>query len=417
MAKIRATALDLNNRNSLYLLIFGSLLYQALLCFLHTNFFQISTAIVGATELILYIGCILLIVNRLDLRYTTNVFFIVSYVVLLSLLRQNIDFKGIRDLIVIVLFFELGRTYGSLQISEILIKYSVILALTIGAIEILFLNTYSHFMNIYSYYISQGNISQAINWAEGSSLALNAIRPDGIGRTFFSSWLGSHRISSFFLEPVSFGNFAVIVASWALSKETKEVKSTLLYLFAAAIIIILSDSRYGGATVLILILIRLTVPSKYLMAFMMTPVAATAVLLGIALVERTATGDNLLGRLFVSGNILKSFNLAEIFGLEGYQLNFGDGGYASALTHFGLVLCVYLWLILCLMETKSTQEKRFRTFAVVYCSLLLTISGTSFFALKTAGLLWFLIGSQLSQGENSLYVFKNRYKTPNKASA
>ena len=36
---------------------------------------------------------------------------------------------------------------------------------------------------------------------------------------------------------------------------------------------------------------------------------------------------------------------------------------------------------------------RFRTSASIYISLILCISGTSLFALKTAGVLWFIVGT------------------------
>ncbi|WP_236905360.1 hypothetical protein [Collimonas arenae] len=70
------------------------------------------------------------------------------------------------------------------------------------------------------------------------------------------SLIGNHRISSIFLEPVSLGNFAVIIAAWGLSKRRDEIKEMVFFLLAAAIMITLSDSRYGMITVAALVVMR-----------------------------------------------------------------------------------------------------------------------------------------------------------------
>lgn len=41
---------------------------------------------------------------------------------------------------------------------------------------------------------------------------------------------------------------------------------------------------------------------------------------------------------------------------------------------------------------KDVRGDRFRAFTTLYMSLILCVSGTSLFALKTAGILWFLVG-------------------------
>jgi putative polymerase len=68
-------------------------------------------------------------------------------------------------------------------------------------------------------------------------------------------------------------------------------------------------------------------------------------------------------------------------------------GYAYLLSRWGVLLCIALWVALWMVKMPDERGVRFRAYAALYISLILTVSGTSFFALKTAGLLWFLMGS------------------------
>jgi putative polymerase len=45
-----------------------------------------------------------------------------------------------------------------------------------------------------------------------------------------------------------------------------------------------------------------------------------------------------------------------------------------------------------MIKMRDEHGERFRTYIVIYMSLILCISGTSLFALKSAGVLWFLLG-------------------------
>jgi putative polymerase len=72
---------------------------------------------------------------------------------------------------------------------------------------------------------------------------------------------------------------------------------------------------------------------------------------------------------------------------------FGDMGYAYVLSRFGALLVLSLLLLLFLMPCTGERARRFRALLVLYFFSSLAISGTSVFALKTAGLMWFLLGA------------------------
>lgn len=372
-------------------IVMGAALYQLVLCFVHTHLFPMRTSIVGLSEFILYTGCLYVLARRMQLEFIAVLAMVAAYLFFMALMRGSLDFKGFRDILIIVLFYWLGRTIGTMEMADRILKIVIALVLLFGFFELFFVNQYSRVFNVFSYYVNQGGLAGATNWA-GGSLALNGMRPEGIGRTILPSLLGNHRVSSIFLEPVSLGNFAVIVAAWGLSKPREEWRRILFYLAMSAIMITLADSRYGLLTVMCLVIMRLIFVGRMHYLAILLPVICVAMLLGIAQVMNGDHADNILGRLYLTGATLMHFGPKEIFGLNGYNFNFGDMGYAVVLTRFGLLFFTTCWIGFWLIRMKDERGVRFRSYVALYASLILAISGTSLFALKSAGILWFLVG-------------------------
>lgn len=381
-----------NKRHLLLAILIAATVYQAVLCFVHTHFFKASTVLVGFSELCIYVTCAVLLLRRIELSFVAILTLIASYLLLLALLRSSLDPKGFRDIIILVLFYFLGRNFGDEKYADRLLKIIIYIVLAVGFFELLLVDVYSKLFNVYSYYLAQGNITTSTNWAEGSTLALNGIRPAGIGRTILPFLLGNHRVSSVFLEPVSLGNFSVIVAAWGLSKGREQWRSMAFFLGAAAIMITLADSRYGLVTVGLMVLMRLLFSGRGNRLVMILPFVCAVILILFGLYYDGRYSDNIPGRLYSSGITMVRFGPAEIFGLAGYNINFGDMGYSIILTRFGLFGCVVLWIGLWMIKMRDEHGERFRTYIVIYMSLILCISGTSLFALKSAGVLWFLLG-------------------------
>jgi len=122
------------------------------------------------------------------------------------------------------------------------------------------------------------------------------------------------------------------------------------------------------------------------------PLFCALMLLGIGMFYNGPYSDNVLGRLYVSGKTLMNLDLGMIFGLDGFNIGYGDMGYPSLLTRLGLLLCIFLWAAFWMLKMEDERGDRFRAYITLYMSLILCVSGTSLFALKTAGILWFLVG-------------------------
>jgi putative polymerase len=240
----------------------------------------------------------------------------------------------------------------------------------------------------------------------GQKLQLNGFRPEGIGRTLLPSLLGNHRISSVFLEPVSLGNFAVLLAAWGLAKPREELRSMLFYLASAMVFITLADSRFGLGMIFILMFVRWALDSRLNMNTVIACLSPFLVVLGLialGMFYAKVSEDSLVGRLTWTGVTLLRFGVDSILGTFAPLPNFGDMGYAYLCSRFGLPLCAFLWFSFLLIKNTTEAGLRFRAYVAIYVSLILSVSGTSLFALKTAGIVWFLFGtlSALSESQQT----------------
>jgi putative polymerase len=146
-------------------------------------------------------------------------------------------------------------------------------------------------------------------------------------------------------------------------------------------------------TVSLFIVLRLVAQGKLINLAFFAPVAAVIMLVAVGMsTEQTGFwNDDLRGRLAFSGWLLMDFDIPMLMATN-IQLTYYDAGYAHAIATFSLPLCLLLWISLWLLPMPTASSNRFRALVSVYIALILCISGSSFFALKSAGLLWFLVG-------------------------
>ncbi|BBP03610.1 hypothetical protein TPL01_11490 [Sulfuriferula plumbiphila] len=374
-------------------ILIASTTYQALLALIHTHVFRITSSLVGLAEFFIYLACVVVLSRRIRPEIVITALLVAAYLFVLAILRNEVELRGFRDVMIPILFYWLGRNVGDIHYADRILKRVIGIVLFFGFFELFFLDWYSRLFDIFSYYVSLGSIATSTNFIKDSTLSLNGLRPEGIGRTILPALFGSHRISSVFLEPVSLGNFAVIVAAWGLSKQREESREMLFFVGAAVIMIALADSRYGMVTVALLVIMRLLPLGRARIVVSMLPLLSMLMLVVIGLFFRGQYADNILGRLYVSGKTLLNFNAEMVLGLAGFNVFFGDMGYASLMTRIGILLCIFLWFAFWMIRMQDERGNRFRIYIAVYMSLILCVSGTSLLALKSAGILWFLVGS------------------------
>ncbi|HTF98358.1 MAG TPA: polysaccharide biosynthesis protein GumE [Cellvibrio sp.] len=372
--------------------------YQAALCLLNTMVLPVSRAFIGAAELLIIAACVPLMAKRLLPGTVTLACMIAGILCVLTLVNGFFNAKAFRDLLIPIVFFWVGCNLGSMVVADKVVKAAFIMVAVLGLFELLLLDTYTEFFNIFSYYVNTGNLQPITDYVRDSKLQLNGIRPDGIGRTFFPGLLGSHRVSSVFLEPVSLGNFAVLCGAWGLSKSFSQWREMLYFMGAAGFLMVISDSRFAMASLSLMIAVRLLIHGSFLNFALLTPFLALAGLLYLGSIATGPTfemsSDDFHGRLEFSGKVLLDFDLSTLLGVSNGVV-YADVGYAHLFNTYSLPMCLVLWACFWLLPIADETSRRFRALAAIYLSLLLCISGFSFFALKSAALLWFLLGSSL----------------------
>lgn len=385
------------NSTSQYLviLVIGATVgYQAVLCLINTNLFPVSWAMVAAGELVILLACLPFLLPRIPPQVAVVAALSGATLCLLALLQGKLDIKAFRDLLIPLWFYWLGRNIGSPRLADKALKTVLVVVLAFGFFELLATDTYTRVFDIFGYYVNIGSLNEITEYTRDSRLQLNGIRPEGIGRTLLPWLLDNHRVSSLFLEPVSLGNFATVVAAWGLSKDRQEIRQTLFFLGAAIVLIVLADSRFALLSVGLLIAMRVLMHGKAFYLPVLLPLVIVPALLGLSILSTGSYGDDFMGRLIVSGEALQRFDAATLLGYRKVS-SFPDHGYAYVLSTFGVVLAVALWLILWFIPMPDGPAERFRSFTGVYIALILCVSGTSLFALKSAGALWFLLGCTL----------------------
>lgn len=379
-------------RRWLALLLMAACGYQLLLCFISTHLHPASRALIGASEALLMVACLPWLLRQLRPGIMVLLALMVAYLCLTSLVADQLKLKALRDLAIPLFFFWLGCNLGKPEQTEWALRRVMALVLAVGLFELLFLDAFTRLFDIFGYYVSSGSLQPITDYVRESRLQLNGIRPEGIGRTFLPGLLGSHRVSSVFLEPVSLGNFACLICAWCLARDANQWRQALPLLCGALVLVVLADSRFALLLIPLLLLLRLVLHGGALGLAALAPLGGLALVLGAGLWVQEDHGDSFIGRVAWCGWALLDFPVQRLLGME-LSPNYGDMGYAYLLSRFGLPLCLLLWFSLWLLPLPSARACRMRALISVYIALILAVSGTSLFAFKTSALLWFLLGS------------------------
>lgn len=376
-------------------LVVASLCFNFVLCFVNTKLFSVNAGLVMGAEMVL-IGSALLLVLRDNQPLYAVLAAYLSYSVFLASMQGAFDMKSVRDLLIPIVFVFVGRRFGDPAMGDRLVAICVWIVLLVGLCEFFFLTQYLKFIDIFAYYVSRGTVNAAASDTTGTHLFASGIRPEGRSLLPF---LGEHRVSSIFLEPVSVGNFGAIAFSWTVLRNFRRPLAMLAKLLPVVTIFVLADARFG-------LMVSLTCfvvfpAAKYIgrVPMLLAPFFALWLLAIVGVLNANTPWDNGLGgRLLVSGQMLSGLDLSEVLAFVPVTRFVSDSGYTYLLTKTGLIGVVGLWGLFVLYPAKNDEEWRFRVFVAVYILALLTISN-SLYSLKTAGLLWYLVGCVASQPE------------------
>lgn len=375
----------------------GAVTYNFVLCFANTRLFTTTDSVGMAVEVGLLAAALGLIWTR-SLPLYALLLFTLAYFVLVMTLRGEFDPKIMRDLLIPIIFYFLGRSLGTTRTADRLVGLLLVATLVTSLAEIIAPDLYLRFFDVLHYYIARGTVTD-IDADTPAGLFFNGMRYEGRSLLPF---LGDERISGLFLEPPSVGNFATIAFAWVALRERRRPMLLLAEIAAIAVLIVLADARFGLYFCIFTLLLFAATPYIRPTMLFVLPFAIMVALTYYADAHWRETWDNTMsGRFHLSGNILSSLTPLQIFGLQGGDMKsgagfatngFGDSGYSYMLVTVGVLGMAALWGLFVYARPRDLDAARYKNFLAFYYILLLAIS-SAVFTIKTAALLWYLYGT------------------------
>ncbi|WP_179956078.1 UDP-phosphate alpha N-acetylglucosaminyltransferase [Pannonibacter tanglangensis] len=371
-----------------WLVIAGTLFFNLGLAFLNTRVMGISQNHVVLCELALTGLALGLAMTRRASLYVVITLYI-TYMLMLMAIRAEMDLKSIRDALVPIIFYFVGRQIQDIRQVDLIVLWSAIAVLVVGLFEFLFLELYTANVNIFDYYVARGTITADTNFlGEDNALFHSGVRYGG--RNFFG-FLGNHRVSSVFLEPVSMGNFGAFLVLWGVFR--RDMARRWLLLAIAFTLIILCDARFGMFVSLLFFAVAPFYRAAPRVLMLLAPVAiVVALMIYATAANRIGWDDTLTGRWLFSGQLLMKLDWRGILGISTNTTYLSDSGYAFALFQTGAIGLLALWALYVYAPINTDEAWKFKVLLVVYICLLMIVS-YSLSTIKTGGLLWLCAGA------------------------
>jgi putative polymerase len=367
--------------------------FNAILAVLNGHGLTLQREHVVFAEIAVYVTALAILVFNADRRmlpWFLLALFIVLNGLLLSLGNGAFNPKYMRDVFVIPIFIMLGMTYSSRSLTKpILILQTIVFG--VAVLEALSPEAYSEIFQILKYYVNTRDFSEKSFWNSESTLFLSATRP---GDRFFA-FVNLHRVSSIFLEPVSLGNYCVIVAVFLIACWRELSVGTRLYLAGStAALIIGCDGRLAASSIVIVLIgtaFLRNFSSRW--SFLYLPMILVLSALFAWGFNLDAGKDNFSGRVAGSIATLSQVNLLGLMGLDAQS---SDQAADSGITYFVLtqsfVGVIVIWFAICLLPAGRSYATRLYVHGIAMFVPLNLMVSNSFFSIKVAALMWFSFG-------------------------
>ncbi len=373
-------------------LLWASALFNLLLCFVHSHVVPLSSLPVMAVEAAI-LGAALLapfaLNSRSPGRMDALLLLLLANWLLLSILRQAVELKMFRDVAIVPIFVLLGMASRGTALHGRLFW----LHMTVFAFAVWEAVSPESFVSVFSIgdYFAHTRGLDNEDWWVDSGLYLSAVRPEA--RFLFPN-LPVHRLSSVFLEPVSLGNYVMIATIW-LAGFWHRIPRRMRIIAAIVNLLLLigSDSRMASLTCIVLLLavpVRRWIPP--FIPILTAPVVIVAMFVAVAALGLETGLDNFGGRLAHSVSTFRDLELEHYLGMRLDRLRAAeDAGFAYVIMSQSLIVGLTIWGCLFLRRMNTAESRYIHLAVALYVALNLTVSW-SLFSIKTAALLWFLLG-------------------------
>jgi putative polymerase len=372
--------------------------FNALLAIVNGHGVQLNRGIIVFAEIAIYSAALAVIVFNADRKmqpWFLLAFFIVLNAVLLSLGNGNFNAKYPRDVLVIPVFIMLGMTWKPKDLERPIVMLQSIVA-GVAFVEAFLPGTYADTMQIIKYYINTRDFAANSFWNNESTLFLSATRP---GERFFS-FINMPRLSSVFLEPVSLGNYCVVIAIFVVAYWQNLAVRTRAYLIVSTLALLIGcDGRLAATSIVIVtagMLFFRNLSSRWSILYMPAILLASALFVASSNIDLHA--DNFSGRLAGSIATLSSVDTLGLLGLNAdLSVMAADSGISYFIITQSVLGVIVIWSAVCLLPLGHLSATRLYVHGIaIFVPLTLMVS-FSFFSIKVASLMWFLFGYFLMQ--------------------
>ncbi len=366
--------------------------YNCILAFINHNITPLTPNAVVLCEVLLQIASFSYLLTRGIYEEDIAPLFYLLLTIVLTIFVMAINKQAyidhLRNVMIIFAFSIMGRLANERTV-KLTFKISCLIVLAVLICEIVSVKEYVALFHPAEYFQNTRGVPPATY----SDLGLFRGALGFEGR--FSFGLIDHRSSSIFLEQVSLANFCGVMVLYLISFSNRlKLFDRLLFLSTVILILLTNDTR----TMLIFSLICVAGYFIYpwlpkALDLLTMPVIIVAGFVIHAL-KPTVTGDNFVGRINGTVKAFLGMDLRSTIGLQLDQVGiFFDSGYVYIIygaTIFGLIL---FWLYASLYPGGETVNQRRLGHALsLFLFLNLMIGSTAIFSMKTAGLVWLLVG-------------------------
>lgn len=316
-------------------------------------------------------------------------FFLTLVALVVSIINDRLMLETLRSIFLIGIFALIGQRTAPRTIDRLFLWVSIAV-LVVLLLEIFVQPLYVSLFQPQQFFAATRGI-QASQY-NNSGLFNNAGSFEG---RFNFGLFDVPRTSSVFMEQVSNANFACILAVFTSTRWAALSWGKRAFLMATvALILVSTNGRFASILVALTIVGYFIFPLLSRLTLPLVSVGIAAIAIGINLAFPDVIGDNIIGRITFVGKQFAEAGIGFYFGFDAkISLNQRDSGYSYLIGTTTIFGAFALWLFINFYPRCNDASSKRLTFGLVaYMLGQLLVSSTSLFSIKTATLLWVLVG-------------------------
>lgn len=354
-----------------------------------------NNAIVIAAELFIILSAVCLSffrdgIRREDVAPLLLVAGIAAVALVGSLVFERPMIESVRNSLIIAAFTILGIRCDERMV-RIAFAIASVIALGVLLLEISSVDTYASIFQPASYLTkTRGFVVK--EFMDENSLAIGTISYSG--RFTFGLYDGP-RTSSIFLEQVSINCFSIVLMVYLCTLWNRlTIAERVLAMATVFLIVVTNNARMSSLLAPLFLIGYFLFPRLPRYWQGLIPVVSLAATFLLFAFIPWRTGDDPVGRLGTTYRYLTQFDAGDLLlGLPSIISRTGDTGYGFIIASMGLIGAFVYWAYLIVVVPQTSDTARRAAWAMaLYIYVWLLVGGTGTFSMKTAPLLWLLIG-------------------------